>query len=155
MNLLERARRAQAARDDRDAVNTDEADQRERAALADWAIVILDLDPPVNAAMLRPVFGVAGRWALYRFEYEGMRFVTGRYRDATNPTGESGLLAVQLEQVRGRRGHDAPWPQWPPPRPSSVATTARWAPAGYYAIRRLADLADALDQSTLSTGEPC
>jgi hypothetical protein len=146
MNLLERARRAQADRDGRDAVNTDEVDQRERAALARRATVILEmgLEPPVNAAMLRPVFNERGHRALYRFEYEGMRFVVGRYWHG-NP-GDSTLLAVQLEQHRGM-------PEWPPPRPQSVSNT-RWAPAGYHAVYSLANLADALDQSTLSTGEP-
>lgn len=150
MNLLERARRAQADRDQRDAVIDDADDQNERAKLADRTTVILDLDPPVNAAMLRSVFGDRGHRALYRFEYEGLRFVTGHYRHVT-PVGDSigdrTLLAVQLEQYRGM-------PEWPPPRPQSVSNT-RWAPAGYHAIRSLADLADALDQSTLSTGEPC
>lgn len=147
MNLLERARRAQADRDGRAAVTTNEADQRERAALADWATVILDLDPPVNAAMLRPVRQDRGHRALYRFEYEGLLFVTGHYPARHQPAADSTLLAVQLEQHRG-------WPQWPPPDPRSVAKT-RWAPAGYHAVYYLADLADALDQSTLNTGQPC
>jgi hypothetical protein len=151
MSLLERARRAQADRDGGNEATTDEADQRERATLAEEATAILDLDPPANAAMLRPVFNELGHRALYRFEYEGLRFITGRYRHVTpvgDGAGDRTLLAVQREQHRGM-------PQWPPPGPWSVATIARWAPGGYHAIRSLADLADALDQSTLSTGEPC
>jgi hypothetical protein len=138
MNLLDQARRAQADRDNRNAATSDAADHRERAEQAYAATVILGLDPPVNAAMLRPAREQKrGHRALYRFDYEGMRFVVGRYWHG-NP-GDSTLLAVQLE-------HGLGMPEWPPPRPQSVSNT-RWAPAGYHAVYSLANLADALEPS--------
>lgn len=143
MSLLERARQAQADRDGRDVAEAGAAEAKERAQLADRTTVILGLEPPVNAAMLEPALGDRGHRALYRFEYEGLSFVVGHYRDrddADRLIGDSPFLAVQVEQVRG-------WPQWPPPGdPRSVVNT-RWAPGGYHAVYDLADLADALDES--------
>lgn len=138
MRLIDRARQRRDEQMRSTSEQREASDRRTRGDLAAAASRILELagEDRITASMLQPVWAEkTGHRELYQFDYEDLHFVIGEYWHG-NP-GDSLLLAVQVETVRG-------WPEWPPPHPQSVSNT-RWAPGGYRPVYGLANLAAAFD----------